>query len=244
MKVRSLRTMVMATPFLIGMGLASNANASFVIDATVGGAATGVTYANFDNLPLGSLGGVSNGITVSFVPDGQTVTGAVSGIYAAPFLSNSNGVPFGDSTVSGADTTKYLTTGLGQVSLLFPGMEKYLGLLWGSVDNYNHLEFFAGITSVGTVSGLDIFASANGDRGINGTFYANIVSNLAFDRVVATSSQYAFEFDNVAYNESDPEEVPEPMSLGLLGLGLLGVGVAASRRRKSASVGTEPALFA
>ena len=98
--------------------------------------------------------------------------------------------------------------------------------------------------SVGIVNGLDIVASANGDRGINGTYYANIVSDLAFDRVVASSTQYAFEFDNVAYNEEGPNQpVPEPMSLGLLGLGILGAGLMANRRRKAASENT-PALLA
>jgi hypothetical protein len=155
-------------------------------------------------------------------------------LYAAPYISASNGVPFGDMTVSGADTTHYLTTGVGKAVLNLPGAQTYLGLLWGSVDLYNTLEFFMGAMSVGSVTGGNIFAAAAGDQGVNGTYYANIVSSQAFDKVVASSSQYAFEFDNVAYNPTNPNGVPEPLSLGLLGLGMFGVGFLRARKNKSA----------
>ena len=233
MTIRGLKSAAAAAAVIGGLTCAAGtAQASFIINATVGGAAAGVNYVNFDNLTLGSAGGTSGNVGVSFVPDGQTVSGAASGLYAAPYISGSNGVPFGDATVSGADTTRYLSTGMGSAVLTFPGQEHYLGILWGSVDLYNSLEFFLGSTSVGTVTGANIFAAAAGDQGINGTYYANIVSDMAFDRAVASSSQYAFEFDNVAFNPSDPSKVPEPLSLGLLGLGMLGIGFTRGKKNK------------
>jgi len=101
------------------------------------------------------------------------------------------------------------------------------------VDLYNTLEFFNGNTSVGSITGGAINATATGDQGINGTFYVNINSTLAFDRVVATSTEYAFEFDNVAYSAN---QIPEPGSLivwSVLGLSVAGAGW--WRRRKAAA---------
>lgn len=208
-----------------GLVSANGAKAALIVDASVGGAAMSANYANFDDLALGAAGGASGGVNVSFTGSGQVVTGAAGGLYAAPFLSNSNGAPFGDATVSGADATTYLSTGNASATLSFSGMHHYLGLLWGSVDAYNSLEFFMGATSVGLLTGTDIVASANGNQGAMGTFYANIMSTLGFDRVVASSSDYAFEFDNVAFDNPAGAAVPEPAALGLLGLGLLGMGL-------------------
>lgn len=196
----------------------STARATVFTSAAVGGAPTGVHYVNFDNLPLGSAGGTSGGITVSITPDGKVTTGSSSGFYAAPYLSNNNGYPFNDFT-NGPDTTRYLSTGLGTVTLAMPGLEKYIGLLWGSVDTYNTLRLFNGNTLVGTVTGSDVTASANGDQGINGTYYVNITSTLDFNKVVMSSSQYAFEFDNVSYSETIP--TPEPSTMLIASSGLL-----------------------
>ena len=188
------------------VGMSPAARAGITISASVGGAPTGVNYANFDVLPLGAAGGTSSGITVSFTADGQAVQGSQSGLYAAPYLSNGNGTPFGDPN-NGPDTTTYLSTGVGSVTLNLPGQEKYVGLLWGSVDTYNTLSLYNGSKLVGAVTGTDVTSNANGDQGQLGTFYVNINSTESFNTVVATSSSYAFEFDNVAYN---PTAVPEP----------------------------------
>ena len=98
----------------------STAHAALLVDATVGGAPTGVNYVTFDGLSLGNAGGVSGGITVSYSGTAQTVQGAASGLYAAPFISNNNGVLFGIAG-NGADATRYLSTGIGTVTMLLPG---------------------------------------------------------------------------------------------------------------------------
>jgi PEP-CTERM motif len=220
--------------------------ATLTVTSSVGGAPTGISYINFDDLALGGSGGVSTyvgSISVSFSPDAQVVQGAAAGLYAPPVLSNNNGVLFGDPT-NGADTTKYITSGStgsfagAQAVLTFPGLEKYMGLLWGSVDRYNTLTFYSGGTGgtlLGSVTGGDVFAGANGDQGVNGTFYVNINSDTPFDTVVATSTQYAFEFDNVSFNVRNQNLVPLPASLWLFGSVLAGSGLFFGRRRKRQS---------
>jgi hypothetical protein len=175
---------------------------------------------------------LSNGITVSFTGDAQAVKGSVPNFYAAPFLSNNNGTLFGDPN-NGPDTTTYLSTGTGSVILTMPGEEKYVGLLWGSVDSYNTLSLYDGATLVGSITGTNVTAAANGNQGASGTFYVNITSTESFNRVVATSTQNAFELDNVAYN---PTGVPEPSSLILALVGLAGV-VAGKRIRRKGPAG-------
>jgi hypothetical protein len=214
------------------VGMSPNARAGITVSASVGGAPTGVNYANFDNLPLGTAGGSSGGITVSFTTDGQAVQGSLSGVYAAPYLSNNNGVPFLDPN-NGPDTTTYLSTGIGSVTLTMPGQEMYIGLLWGSVDSYNSLSLYNGSTLVGTVTGTDVTSNANGDQGVSGTYYVNINSTESFNTVVASSTQYAFEFDNVAFNS---QAVPEPSSFALALIGMTGAFTCKKFLRKGWSV--------
>ncbi len=213
--------------------------ATLTVSSSVGGAPTGINYVNFDNLDLGTAGGSSGGVPVSFSPEAQVVQGALEGKYAPPYLSNSNGILFGDST-NGQDTTKYLTSGSTGASsgakavLSFPTAELYMGLLWGSVDPENTLTFYSGGiggTLVGSVSGLDVAAGANGDQGVLGTLYVNINSTEGFDTVVATSSVYAFEFDNVSFDVANQGTTPLPASILLFGSVLTG-GLLFRRRVK------------
>lgn len=217
---------------------ATTANAT-AITASVGGVPTGADcYESFNSLPLGSAGGVTTdcGISVSFKPDGQAVQGASSGVYAPPFLSNNNGALFGDPN-NGADGTIYLAAGStgthsdAGVTLGFAGPQRYFGLLWGSVDNFNTLTFFQGGTEIAHFTGSDVGNAAGagncigGNQEAQGTCYVNINLSDWFDRVVATSSEHTFEFDNVAF-AANPLGVPEPgtPALFLLGLALLGSG--------------------
>jgi hypothetical protein len=218
--------------------------ATLTVTGGVGDTPTGNTFVTFDGLTLGSTGGTSNGVTVTFSPDAAAVQGT-TGTYAEPYLSSNQGASFGQS--NGPDTTPYLTSGStgsyanAAVTLTFPTAETYLGLLWGSVDNYNTLTFYNGLTPIGTVTSASFDAGANGDQGVNGTYYVNItLTDEAFTSVVATSTQYAFEFDDVSYNStlshSNLNEAPLPAAVWLFGSVLAGSGLVMRRRRKGAPV--------
>jgi len=232
----SMKSLLLAAAALTVVG-AGAAEAALSLNAIQGGAPTGSVRDNLDALPLGSGGGVTaTGITVSFNPSAAAVQGSVDGEYAAPFISGSNGVGFGNAP--GQDTTTYVTSGStgnggnDSITFLLPANGGvgylYFGLLWGSIDDYNTLEFFDGATPVGTVTGAQVTATPTGDQGAAGTRYVNITSTVKFDRVVATSSEFAFEIDNIAYNATIP--VPAPAALGVFGVGLLGLAWAARRR--------------
>jgi len=205
------------------MGLAVCQANALMINCSVGGTPTGVNLLNFDDLTIGAVGGTSTGpsgsVTVSFTPDGGVVMDT-TGTYAAPYLSGGNGTGFGaPNQANGVDQTIYLTTGMGTVNLNFNVAQSYFGLLWGSVDAYNTLSFYNGNTLVNQVTGSQVLSSPNGDQGFNGTVYANITTDSAFNRVVASSTQYAFEFDNVA-----TRQVPDGgMTLALLGVAMSGL---------------------
>ena len=114
--------------------------------------------------------------------------------------------------VSGPDTTKYVTTGStlafsgARAELVFPGLQNYLGILWGSIDGYNTLSFYNGtvdlsdptVNRVGLLIGTNIRNPGDGSQVLGGTHYVNVISTLLLDRLVATSNGYAFEFDSVA----------------------------------------------
>ncbi|MBC7939810.1 MAG: PEP-CTERM sorting domain-containing protein [Chitinophagaceae bacterium] len=215
------------------VALCGAAQANPVVFSSVGGAPSGANRWNLDATvePSGT-------ILTTITPNAGFVTGSATGQYAAPFLSGSNGAGFGaggSNQAGGQDQTQYLTTGstgatpAARIQFAFNAPQLYFGLLWGSVDLYNSIAFFNGDDSVGTLTGADASPAATGNQGVEGTRYVNINFDKSYNRVVFTSSQFAFEFDNVAW-ASTRQGVPEPATLALVGAALLGFGAVRARR--------------
>lgn len=193
-------------------------------EAAVGGAANhqDVTYIDFDGL-------LPTGVSLSFAGDGGIKTGTTDD-WAAPYFLN-NGAIFGEAPVNGPDASPYVSSGRGNATLAFTRPQRYFGLLWGSVDDYNTLSFYTGSTLIGSITGSDVSSNPHGDRGPGNTYYVNVTAAEPFDRVTAASTAFAFEFDDVAISTEDIA-IPEPASVVLIGFGAV-VLLSLSRRASS-----------
>lgn len=220
---------------VIAFGVASVSHAALSVSSVNGGGALvdpSVQYINFDS-GTGPFGILGNQVKVSNTTDAAFVTGQAA-TYAPPFLSGDNGKNFGaPDQALGADATQYITTGstgsfaAAQSTLTFDIPQRYFGILWGSVDDYNKLVFYdASDVKIGEINGIDVKNPASGNQQAVGTMYVNVFSDLPYSKVVATSSQYAFEFDNVAYSQ-----IPEAGSLSIWAV----MGLVASLRFRRGS---------
>jgi hypothetical protein len=222
----------------LALGFAANAFATPIeITSLIGGAPSGTTLVNFDELALNNTTQWTNGITVSFDGSAKAVSGSVHNQYAAPFLSGNNGLGFGPGGTDqgdGPDATTYLSANTGSVTFKFDVEQNYLGLLWGSVDDYNTLAFYDGTGAlIQAFTGSDVTFAANGDQGASGTFRVSFYSDVLFKTVIATSTKNSFEIDNLAFSTAN--RVPDGgATIALLGLALLAIGYV-RRNRMAAS---------
>jgi hypothetical protein len=224
-----IRNIVMTA--VVGLAACQLANAATWTTQVGGSALPNQNYETFD--------GTTFGMGVALTPDAKQVVGAASGLYAAPWFSGNNDLFFtpGLPPVGAdgyADLTPYLTTGSSgsyngaKIVMTFDTPQNYLGLLWGSIDDYNTITFKDkdGVV-IDTLRGIQAYNAIHrppesylGDQNKYGTAYVNIWTVNDFTSVEFTSTQYAFEFDNMAYGH-----VPDAgASLSLLGLAIMGLG--------------------
>lgn len=180
---------------------------------------------------LGPVTGEPDTCTVNF--DGDTC----EGVHYSD--QDENSVVTGDEVGSHAQpegsTGYYLTVGPTAGTPLTITLEdpaNYFGFLAGSLDTYNSIIFH--LVGGGTLEFTGSDLAALGNIPADGDWDRSIFWNLLldagtfFDSITLTSSLNAFETDNHAFGVVS---VPEPGTLGLLGLGLVGMGFL--RRRKA-----------
>jgi len=199
----------------------SAANAVVVISSSAGpnSPISGSTI-DFNSTSTGTTGSFSIGST-GFAGGGVVVNGASANNYAPP--ASTGNFP--------ADTTNYMAILAGQTeTITFGALQSSLGLLWGSIDGFNTIQFFDHGSPVTTVihgDGLGVPINANGDQNSPNSNRYVTFSDITFDSVQLFSGQNSFEFDNV----TTVAAVPEASSWAMMIIGFLGVGLLAYRRR-------------
>ena len=203
------------------------------------------TVISLQGLAAPSQGTVNGtGYTISFntPADQGVVQGDLANRDAVPSAGISGGQEtylvgdFGSAqTTNIAQSGKYLSTGGAgsTIRITFAAPQTSLALLWGSIDASNQIAFNNATNDVltgATVQALAAGFVSNGFQGPGGSAYVSTTSSSTFTTVTLSSGVISFEATAlVGSNTPFNTNVPEPMSIALMGMGLLGLGMV--RRR-------------
>ncbi len=209
-----------------GLGAADD---GFNFDATADAAGCGVNTLGAPGISFSETGG-GFGVAIGNIDNVAAQPGNGGGA-----IEDTTCYGFTPKTGSSGTVTIDYTGFLG---LLGGPLIDYFGFYWGSVDDYNDFTFID--TSTGdseTILGTTLLALQGGvsgnqsDPGSNA--YVNITfdGGFAFDKVVVNSTGIAGEFDNVVTGLNNRPNVPEPASLAIFGLGLIGIALKRRNRK-------------
>ena len=112
-------------------------------------------------------------------------------------------------------------------TITFNANQSYFGMLWGSIDSYNTVDFYENGTLVDAVTGQELVAGTGAQNYPNPGSFVDFVANSSaddFNEIVLSDSNgnCCFETDNYAVLGAVP--VPEPGTLALFGMALLALG--------------------
>ena len=192
--------------------------------AIVGSASAAVT---FTSTPLDT--GLPAGQTMvdtfdSPIASGYTFTGgdlekgSISGFAAAPAY----------------DTSEYIAVTKDGVAFLRSDKAiQSLSVYIGSADPYNYISFFNSSQYIGGFSGTQLVAGADGNQtsGVTNRLFDFTFGGQTVNAVGFGSSDYSFEFDNVA--AQTVSGIPEPTTWEFMIAGIAGIGLMLRSTKKA-----------
>ena len=173
-----------------------------------------------------------SGPTPTYTFDTLAGTPIFSGGAVVSGTSDAHAQPFGS-------TGSYYSVGLvdgstGVIDLSSFGDISTVSFLWGSIDNYNTIEFLDSANNVlASFGGSDIINPADGDQTDPATnrlvtFLLTGADVGALTQLRLSSNNNAFEIDDLTINAP----IPEPAGWALMILGFAGMGLAMRRSRR------------
>jgi hypothetical protein len=215
---------LMASVASFGATLCASGNTNGGTYTTNNGGAT--TLDQNDRLVLDGAGGVCNlgGITFSnFSVYGNSVSAPINGTFSVSVNNDSTGLNFGFPNLGSNDVLFYF-----QSTPAPPGVKFLAGTTGAATEVVCSTAFSAGTS---TCTGTNLFTAAgNGQNGV--LTVGNNVGLNPFQTYLIANSPTAYFVKDVS-GGSDFQQVytPEPMTLGLMGAGLLGLGILRRMRK-------------
>jgi hypothetical protein len=191
-----------------------------------------VLTVSFGGTPCGSAG-----VCTSLSGPGVTTVNFDSGLPGSPLytlsgsatLATGTNLPFWRAPTG--DTTQFITTEAGTIDISkLPKGDIYFGLYIGSLDTYNTITFTDSLGNKTTITGATIAALSGLPADGKTSLYANFtLSGATFtDILLGSSGKIGFESDNDAFFV--PQQMAEPATLSMLGVGLVALGAGLRRR--------------